>query len=112
MKLKLSLRVFCALALAVTAAACSKRSPTRPTRGLLAKPKTFNVGPEVVIQTPSLSNPQNNAVSNGSSPTLSTNNATRTGPAGAITYKFDVSDSSTFTNIIYTGTIAEQSGGS
>jgi|SRR5579862_509202 len=78
--------------------------------GLLSKPKTFNVGPEVVIQTPSLLNPQNNATSNGQSPTLTTNNATVTGPAGAISYKFDVSDSSSFTNIVYSGTVAQQSG--
>jgi hypothetical protein len=80
------------------------------TTGLLSRPRGFNVGPEVVIQTPVLLNPQNNTTSNGASPTLTTNNATVTGPAGAITYKFDVSDSSTFTNLIYSTSVAQGPG--
>jgi len=87
------------------------RASSGSTNGLLSRPRTFNMGPEVVIQAPSLFNPQNNGNSNGSSPTLTTNNASHTGPVTAITYKFDVSDSSSFTNLVYSGTAAEQGGG-
>jgi hypothetical protein len=38
------------------------------------------------------------------------NNAIRTGPAGAIVYRFDISTTSDFNNIVATGTVAEGGG--
>ncbi|HYM24564.1 MAG TPA: hypothetical protein VEU08_15210 [Vicinamibacterales bacterium] len=81
------------------------------TNSLPSRARGFTVGPEIVIQAPTPLSPQNNANANGSSPTLTTSNATRTGPAGDITYLFEVADSSAFTNIVYTGTAAENSSG-
>src|SRR5579862_4476747 len=60
------------------------------TNSLPSKARSFIVGPEIVIQAPTPSAPQNNGTANGTSPTLTTSNATVTGPAGAITYKFEI----------------------
>jgi hypothetical protein len=76
-----------------------------------SKPRGFNVGPQVVIQAPTLLSPANGAQSGGSQSTLTVTNASRTGPAGQIVYRFELSDSSAFTNLIAVMTVVEQGGG-
>lgn len=78
--------------------------------GPFGTPRVFNVGPEVVIQAPSLSSPSNGGNLSGVG-VLITNNAARTGPAGPISYLFQVSDSSSFGNIVFTRTVGEGGSG-
>src|SRR5215472_4522216 len=51
--------------------------------GPWSKSRTFNVGPQVVIQAPQPVSPANGGQASGSTLTLTVNNASRTGPAGA-----------------------------
>ena len=85
------------------------RAVSSGVNGLNSPGRTFNVGPEVVIQAPGLIAPAQNGTLNGNG-ALVAQNASRTGPAGQIFYKFDVSDSSSFSNIVFTSTTAEQAG--
>jgi hypothetical protein len=85
------------------------RAVSSGVNGLNSPGRTFNVGPEVVIQAPVQISPAQNGTLNGNG-ALVTQNASRTGPAGQIFYKFDVSDSSSFSNIVFTSTTAEQAG--
>ena len=78
--------------------------------GPFSKGRTFNIGPEVVLQAPTLSAPANNGQAGGSVLSLTVVNAGRSGPAGQIVYRFEVSDSSAFTNLIGAATAAEQDG--
>ncbi len=78
--------------------------------GPYSKPRALVVGPEVVLQIPTIVSPVDNGAT--FSPVLLTvNNVDRTGPAGTISYRFDVADSSSFDHILFTGTAVEQSGG-
>jgi hypothetical protein len=58
------------------------------------------VGPEVVLQIPVLG-PPDDGVYVPSQPTLSVQNVQRSGPAGAIVYRFEVADSATFAHLVY-----------
>jgi hypothetical protein len=70
--------------------------------------RAFNVGPEVILQAPVLTTPGNGGNLSGNG-TLITNNVAKTGPAGPISYRFDVSDSSSFGNLVFTRTVSEGS---
>lgn len=85
------------------------RANTGGTTGLFTTPRAWTMGPEVVIQAPVLLSPANGGTMSGLSP-LTVNNASRSGPAGTISYRFEVSDSSTFANLVFTSTVGEQSG--
>jgi hypothetical protein len=74
-----------------------------------AKPRSFAIGPEVILQPPVLAAPGSNATVGGNA-TLTVNNVQRTGPAGQIFYLFQVADSSSFDNILFTTTVTEQGG--
>jgi hypothetical protein len=86
----------------------------RANAGSLAGPfsrgRGFNVGPEVVLQAPVLSAPANNGQAGGSVVSLTVANAGRSGPVGPIVYRFEVSDSNAFANLIGVATVAEQEG--
>lgn len=72
--------------------------------------RSFTIGPEVVLGTPTLASPVNGAT--GFSPlSLTINNISRSGPAGAITYRVDVAQSDGFGTILLTTTAPEQPGG-
>jgi hypothetical protein len=77
--------------------------------GPFAPARTFSVGPEVVLGTPVLSSPGSGATVSGNA-TLTTNNVQRSGPVTAITYRFDVSDSTSFGRILFTAIVPEQGG--
>ena len=72
-----------------------------------AKAKTFTVGPEVVIQAPVLGDPAPGATV-GESPTLNVNKVSRTGPAGPIVYRFEISEQSTFNSLVYSANVSER----
>lgn len=75
--------------------------------GLYSSPRVVNIGPEVVIQKPVLGDPAPNAQV-AENPTLNVNRVSRTGPAGAIRYRFDVSEASSFASLVYTATVDER----
>jgi hypothetical protein len=86
----------------------------RVSSGNLAGPysavRGFGVGAAVTLGTPVLSAPGSGATVGGQ-PTLTVSNVSRTGPAGAIVYRFEVSQSSTFASVLAAATAAEQGGG-
>jgi hypothetical protein len=76
--------------------------------GAFSNPATFNVFIPVVIQAPVLVAPGINATAESIRPRFTVNNATRTGPAGAISYLIEVADSDTFANKLAAWSVAEQ----
>jgi hypothetical protein len=46
----------------------------------------------------------------GGTPTLTVTNVDKTGPAGSLTYQFEVADSPDFSHIVFSTSVAEQSG--
>jgi hypothetical protein len=82
---------------------------TSGSTALFSHTRSFAVGPEVVLGTPTLASPTANGVASGQA-VLVVNNVTRSGPAGQITYRFDVADSSSFGNLVFSSTVDEQSG--
>jgi hypothetical protein len=71
--------------------------------------RSFAVGPQVVVQPPSPISPAQGGSASGN-PTLTVNNAARTGPAGTIFYRFEVATNSSFQTLVFANTIAEQGG--
>jgi hypothetical protein len=71
--------------------------------------RSFNVGPEIVLGTPSLVSPVNGATT-ASPLSLVIQNIARSGPAGTITYRVEVSASSTFGALLFTTDAVEQRG--
>src|SRR5262245_23569259 len=86
------------------------RSTAGNTVGLFSAVRTFNVGPEVVIQAPTIAAPTNGGTLNGQGLIIA-NNAAVTGPAGPITYRFEVSDSTGFGNLAFVAPNVAQQGG-
>jgi hypothetical protein len=78
--------------------------------GPASKVRSFSIGPEVILQAPVLAAPAQNATVTGRTVTLTANNVGRTGPAERVTYRFEVSDSSSFTNLVFVSSVLEQPG--
>jgi hypothetical protein len=76
------------------------------TVGLFGPAQKFTVGPAITLSTPVPIGPLNGA-STPTRPALRVANVLRSGPAGVVTYKFDVSSSPAFASIVVTGTVAE-----
>src|SRR5438094_855509 len=91
------------LVFAVGAAACTKSAPTQPSVDSAAAPAA-NLTASIVAPRPL--SPANNAQT-ASRPTLRVANATRTGPAGAITYRFEISTSSAFATTVASAAVSE-----
>ncbi len=72
--------------------------------------RAFTIGPEVILQQPTLLAPGNNGSASGT-PALTVANVGRSGPAGQVFYRFEVSTSASFASLAFTGTVAEQAGG-
>jgi hypothetical protein len=68
---------------------------------------TFVIFTPVVIQPPTPANPANGGTLAGPSATLVVNDATRTGPAGAMSYVFQVATDPNLTNIVSTAQVQE-----
>ncbi len=77
------------------------------TVGPNSRTRTIVVGPEVALQTPVLGDPSPNA-NVGVSPVLSVNNVQRSGPVTQIVYTFQISETSDFSSLVYSGTSAER----
>jgi hypothetical protein len=82
------------------------RATSAGTTGVFGPALKFTIGPAIAISAPVPIAPINGAAT-GARPALRATNATRTGPAGAISYRFDISTSSTFASILVTGTNSE-----
>jgi hypothetical protein len=85
------------------------RGSSGGTVGLFTAARTFTIGPEVILAAPVLASPGSGAAVSGTA-TLTTNNVQRSGPVNAITYRFDLADSSSFSHIVFTTTVPEQAG--
>jgi len=72
--------------------------------------RSFQVGPEVVLAAPVPASPAQNGTLTGAA-RLTVNNVDRSGPVGQVTYRFEVSDSSSFGSTVFAGSVAEQGGG-
>ena len=70
---------------------------------------SFTVYTPVVLQAPTLVSPINSAVASTRTPDLTWTNATRTGPAGAVTYAIQVATDQGFSSVIASWTAAEGS---
>jgi len=86
------------------------RTTSGDTVGAFTNPLKFTIGPAVTVQAPVVASPAPGATGVVKRPTLTVTNAAHTGPTGAITYKFDVSASSSFATILTSGTVPEGSG--
>ena len=80
------------------------------TTGPYSTVRGFAVGAQVVLSTPAPVSPVNGATVGGF-PTLTANNVQRSGPAGQIVYRFELSNVSSFGNVLAAQTQAEQGGG-
>lgn len=69
---------------------------------------SFFIRPAVVLQPPVLAAPSAGGVTGLARPTFTVDNADRSGPAGAITYEFQVSASASFAAPVSAATVAEQ----
>jgi len=76
------------------------------TTGAFGPAFQFTVGAAITIGVPTPVAPTNGA-STTTLPTLTIANAARTGPAGVIGYRFDISTSATFATVLLTGTVPE-----
>ncbi len=75
------------------------RANAAGTAGPFSAPMKFTMGASVVLGAPSPIGPLTGATT-PTRPTLRVANATRTGPAGPITYKFEVATSTTFSPLV------------
>jgi hypothetical protein len=82
------------------------RATAGGTTGVFGAVFKFTIGPAISINAPVPIAPVNGAAT-GARPALRATNATRTGPAGAISYRFEISTTSTFSSILVTGTNSE-----
>ena len=83
----------------------------RASSGSQAGPYTdargFGIGPEVILAQPVNGDPQPNATV-GERPTLNVNNVGRSGPNGPIFYRFEISENTAFSSLVYSATVAER----
>ncbi len=76
------------------------------TTGPFSAPAKFTMGAPVVLNPPEPIGPLNGTLTSPR-PTLRVTNATRSGPAGAVTYLFEIGASSAFTSIVMSATKPE-----
>ena len=72
--------------------------------------RSFVVQQQVIINIPTLLEPASGSTTDAR-PRFVTSNAARQGPAGAITYDFQVSRVADFSSLLFTAQVGEQSGG-
>lgn len=75
--------------------------------GLFTAARGVAIGPEVVLQKPTLGDPAPNS-NTPEQPILNVYTVPRTGPNGPITYRFEVSESSGFGALAYVATVNER----
>lgn len=84
------------------------RATVGGTAGLFGTASKFTIGLPITIDPPVPVGPLSGAVSSGW-PAFTVLNSTRQGPVGALVYRFEIANNSSFTNIISTGTVNEGS---
>jgi hypothetical protein len=82
------------------------RAESNGTAGPFSAGRKLTIGPAVQIDPPTLLTPANGATTQGW-PGFTVRNSTRSGPAGSVVYRFEVSTTNTFANILLTATVAE-----
>ncbi len=82
------------------------RATSGGTTGLFGAVYKFTIGPAITINAPVPISPLTGQTTD-QRPALRVTNATKTGPAGAITYRFEVATTAAFTTIVMTGTNTE-----
>jgi len=82
------------------------RATAGGTTGPFTATAKFTIGPAITLGTPTLLSPENNATTSPR-PILRVGKVTRSGNAGALTYKFEISTSSAFTSIVENSTVPE-----
>lgn len=85
------------------------RANAGSTVGTYSSSSTFVIGAALGIGTPTIVSPASGSTPSGW-PTFIVNDAVRTGPLAQVSYRFDVSSSSSFSPIILTATVAETAG--
>lgn len=86
------------------------RASSGGTVGVFGPIYKFTIGPPITIAAPTLVSPIANAAQ-GSMPDLVIGNAQKSGPAGMLVYRFEVSTSQSFSALVLDQTVAEGSGG-
>lgn len=76
------------------------------TTGPFSAARAFTIGPAIVIDSATLVSPIGGA-GTGARPTFTVTNATRSGPIGALTYKFEVAANSAFSPVLVTASVGE-----
>jgi hypothetical protein len=79
------------------------------TTGVFSAAAKFTVGPAVVLAAPAPVSPLN-GTQTVARPTFIVSNASRQGPAGAITYSFEIAANAAFSPVIAAGTVTEGTG--
>lgn len=80
------------------------------TTGVFSPAYQFKIGGQVTLSAPAAVSPVNNGFVTSAGQTFVSSNVTKTGPAGAITYKFEISTSPSFATTIASGTVPEGAG--
>lgn len=83
------------------------RATADDTVGAFTSSFTFTIGPAVVIDAPVAVAPVPGSKVSTNRPTLTVTNATRTGPAGTIVYRFEIATDAAFTKIVVSSTVTE-----
>lgn len=84
------------------------RTEAGGTQGVFSSPIHFIIGPAVALTAPLTVSPISGAAT-GARPALTVKNSSKTGPAGPLSYRFDIAENSSFSPVIATGTVAESS---
>jgi hypothetical protein len=76
------------------------------TSGPFSAARAFTIGPAITIDSATLVSPISGAAT-GARPTFTVTNATRSGPIGALTYRFEIAANSAFSALLVSGTVNE-----
>lgn len=79
------------------------------TAGTFSASEKFTVGPAIVLGPPSVVAPVGGATPSGW-PTFVINNSIRSGPVAQVSYRFDVSTTTTFSSLVLSTTVPEANG--
>jgi hypothetical protein len=82
------------------------RATSGGTTGLYGATFKFSVGPAIIVNTPAIIGPLTGTTTTPR-PAFRVTNATRSGPTGAITYRFEVASTSAFTTLVASATVNE-----
>jgi hypothetical protein len=82
------------------------RAQSAGTTGVFGAIYRFTVGAAVILNAPTAVSPLTGAITAGW-PILIVNNAPKSGPAGPVTYRFEVSTNNVFTSILLAGNVPE-----